>query len=301
MSGRLAALAGAGAALLAGCAGAPPAEIAASGPSDPARWTVSCTANDEWDNPGPPFRVHGNTYYVGTCGITALLVVGRDGHVLIDGGTEAGAGVIAANIEALGFRVDDVRLLLASHEHFDHVGGLAELQRRSGARLVSHPDAAPVLASGIEAPGDPQAGVLQPFAPAEVAEVLVDRQPVTLGTLALTPHFTPGHTQGALSWQWGSCEGDDCRTIVYADSLSPVSNESYRFSDHPALIADYRAAIDRVGGLECDILLTPHPVASGMHTRLLAGELTDTTACRRFAASLAQRLDARLAEEGQTR
>ena len=108
-----------------------------------ASWARQCTGWDDWDKPGPPFRLFGNAYYVGTCGISAILIAGSEGHILIDGGTAAGASVIAANIDKLGFRLSDIQLLLHSHEHFDHVGGLAELQKASGAKVMASALAAP--------------------------------------------------------------------------------------------------------------------------------------------------------------
>src|SRR5690606_31895327 len=246
----------AAAAALAACA---PTVAQEAAPDAQAQWAHTCAEWDDWDKPGPPFRVHGNTYYVGTCGIAAILVTGDDGHVLIDGGTEAGAAMIAANIEALGFALADVKLLLHSPEHFDHVGGLAELQRRSGARLLASPEAAPVLASGTTSDEDPQAGMHDPFPAARVDGQIVAGEPVRLGSLALTPVATPGHTAGALSWRWRSCEAGDCREIAYADSLSPVSSDSYRFIDHPAWVEAYRAGIERLAAVRCDIVLTPHP------------------------------------------
>lgn len=281
--------------LSASCAPAP--HVAQGADDRSTQWTQACADWDEWDKAGPPFRVHGNTWYVGTCGITALLVTGDDGHVLIDGGTAAGAAAIAANVEALGFRLADVKLLLHSHEHFDHVGGLAELQRRTGARLLASAEAAPVLASGRESADDPQFGMHEPFAAVRVDGPVVSGEAVVLGNLTLMPVATPGHTPGALSWQWQSCDGEDCRTIVYADSLSPISSDAYRFSDHPVYVADFREGLARLAGLDCAILLTPHPSASEMRKRLLAGSLAAEPRCEAYAAGIRSRLDARLAEE----
>lgn len=261
-------------------------------------WVNACADWDEWDKPGPPFRIHGNSWYVGTCGIAAVLIDGDAGHILIDGGTAAGADLIATNIGALGFRIEDVKFLAMSHEHFDHVGSLAELQRRSGAKLIASPEAAPVLASGKASENDPQFGMHDPFPAARVDEVLGDSQTVRLGSLELRPVATPGHTPGGLSWQWQSCDDEGCASIVYADSLSPISSESYRFSDHPEYVAAFRAGLQRLAELECTILLTPHPSASAMRDRLASNPgLVDTGACRSYAASVSKRLDARLAEE----
>lgn len=272
---------------------------AVTGQANPAQeWVESCADWDEWDKPGPPFRIFGNSYYVGTCGITAILVKGDEGHVLLDGGTEAGADIIAENIEALGVSLGEVKLLLHSHEHFDHVAGLSKLQRLTGARLLASPEAAPVLRTGIASDADPQAGMHDAFPTARVDGIVEEGEIVELGKLAFTPVATPGHTPGALSWQWQTCEEDRCLSIVYADSLSPVSSDSYRFTDYPAYIDAFRAGLQKLGALDCSILMTPHPSASSMRARLSALEgLVDREACKVYAGSVSTRLDTRIAGE----
>jgi metallo-beta-lactamase class B len=114
----------------------------------------------------------------------------------------------------------------------------------------------------------------------------------------LTAIATPGHTAGALSWRWVSCDGGVCRTIVYADSLSPVSRDGYRFSDHPAWLTAYRASITKIAASPCEILITPHPSASQMSQRFALGRpLLDENACRTYAATKTKDLDDRLAKE----
>jgi metallo-beta-lactamase class B len=272
----------------------PRAPIQTAGP----RWALACKDSDDWNKAAPPVRIHANTYMVGTCGISSILITGTDGHVLIDGGTEEGADLIAANIRRLGFRAEDVRFILHSHEHFDHVGGIAKLQRMSGAALVASAAAAKVFATGAAGADDPQAGMHKPFAPANVGRVVRDGEEVRLGNIMLTAMATPGHTAGALSWRWVSCDGGVCRTIVYADSLSPISRDDYRFSEHPQYLAAYRAAIAKIAASPCEILVTPHPSASGMKERFALGEpLLDTNACKTFAAERTKALDDRLAKE----
>jgi metallo-beta-lactamase class B len=137
-----------------------------------------------------------------------------------------------------------------------------------------------------------------PFPPARVDAVLQEDLEVRLGALELRAVATPGHTPGALSWQWQSCEGTHCEYIVYADSLSPISSDSYRFSDHPEYVAAYRAGLERLAGLDCAILLTPHPSAGAMRQRLLSADgLPDATACSDYAMAVLRRLETRLAEE----
>jgi metallo-beta-lactamase class B len=190
-----------------------------------------------------------------------------------------------------------VKILLHSHEHFDHVGGIGRLQQVSGALLMASPAAAAVFQTGAAGPGDPQAGMHKPFASARVDRILRDGETVRLGNLGLVAVATPGHTPGALSWHWGSCDGGICRRIVYADSLSPISRDDYRFSDHVAYVEAYRAGLSKLAALECDILLTPHPSASGMVARLGRASMEDRDACRDFATSVGEALDERLAKE----
>ena len=274
----------------------PRAPLAEAGP----KWAAACKDWDDWDKPAPPVRLHANTFLVGTCGISAILVTAKDGHVLIDGGTEKGADLIAANIRALGVKLTDVRFILHSHEHVDHVGGLARLQQLTGATLVASAPAAAVFATGTPAKHDPQAGILAPFPPPRVGRVIGDGDTIRFGGLLMTAMTTPGHTAGALSWRWESCDGGVCRTMVYTDSLSPVSRADYRFSDHPAAVAAFRRSIAKIAASRCEILLTPHPSASAMRTRLSAGQpLLDTGGCRAYAADRTKALDERLGREAK--
>jgi len=274
-------------------------EAAAAIAADLTEWTAQCEDWDEWDKPAQPFRIFGNSYYVGTCGIGAILITNDDGHFLIDSGTEAGADIVLANIRELGFEPADIELLLTSHEHFDHVGGMAKMQAATGADLLTSDAAAEVLRTGLVSVADPQFGTLGPMEPVRIVGTygLGNHYGYILDHLGVTMIATPGHTPGALTWSWRSCEREICRTIVYADSLSPVSSDDYRFSDHPEYVQAYRDGVARLAELECDILITPHPSASGMRDKLLAGDLTAVPNCAEYAASINARLDARLSEE----
>jgi metallo-beta-lactamase class B len=272
----------------------PRAPIESAGPL----WAAKCNGSSDYDKAAPPVRIHGNTYLVGTCGIASILIVGDRGDILIDGGTEEDADLIADNIRELGFRVEDIRFILVSHEHFDHVGGIAKLQRMSGATLVTSQPAAPVIRSGAPSKDDPQFGMVKPFPAAEVGRIVTDGEEVRLGNLMVTAIATPGHTPGAMSWRWVSCDGGVCRTIVYADSLSAISNDTYRFGDHPAALAAFRASIAKIAVSPCEILLTPHPSASDLPHRLALGEpLFNESGCKDYAAKLSRDLDERLAKE----
>lgn len=264
----------------------------------PQQWAASCSEWDDWDKPAPPYRIHGSTYYVGTCGISAILIAGDAGHILIDSGTEAGAEVVMDNVQKLGFRLNEIASILHSHEHFDHVGGHAKLRQASGAHVVASREAVDVLRTGEDHPQDPQFGLHEPMAPVQVDVIVGNGGTVQTETATVTAISTPGHSPGALSWTWQSCEASgDCRQIVYADSLSPISSDDYRFSDHPAYLGAFREGLDRLATTPCDILLTPHPSASEMVRRAASGSLVGGPSCADYAASIGTRLDERLAKE----
>jgi metallo-beta-lactamase class B len=227
-----------------------------------------------------------------------LLVISPDGDILIDGGPADAAPLVAANIEALGPRLGDVKWILTSHEHHDHVGGIAELQRLTGARVAARAEVRHALETGTLDPADPQAGLHQAFPPAHVDRVLHDGDSVQLGPVVLTVHATPGHSPGSTSWSWRSCERGECRNIAYVDSVTPVSADDYRFTDHPEYVARFRQSLQVIAGLDCDILITPHPGASSLYERLAGKEpLADPQSCRRYAQAGLAALDARLAKE----
>ncbi|MFL5575667.1 MAG: subclass B3 metallo-beta-lactamase [Gemmatimonadaceae bacterium] len=298
--------------LLALLAVLPPAALRAqTGDSAAARpSTPNCPNCAAWNAPQPPFRVFGNTYYVGTHGLSALLVTSSAGHVLIDGALPESAPAILANVRALGFRVEDVKLILNSHVHFDHAGGLAELQRRSGAVVAASAPSAEVLERGTSGPDDPQYGILPAIAPIASVRVVADGETVHVGPLALTAHLTPGHTHGGTTWSWRSCEGERCEDLVYADSQTPVSAEGFLFTRsaaYPGALADFAKGLAVLDRLPCGILLTPHPDASGLWARLArrdagdANALVDPSACRRYAASARERLAQRVEREKAAR
>jgi metallo-beta-lactamase class B len=275
-------------------AGAAPAPAGGGGEA----LAAACAGKDGWNDPAPPARIAGNVYYVGTCGIAVLLVASPKGHIVIDSATAQAAPLVADNIRRLGFDPAEVRILLSSHAHSDHAGGLAALKRLTGARLIALDEARAGLESGAVEAGDPQSGSIAGFAGVAVDRTVGDGGIVRLGPLALTAHATPGHTAGSTSWSWRTCEGGRCRTIVYADSLTAVAPDSYRFADHPALVARFRASFARVAGLKCDILITPHPGASNLFERLAGrAPLADPGACAAYAAAAGRRLDERLALE----
>jgi metallo-beta-lactamase class B len=266
----------------------------------------ACESCAAWNAPQRPFRLYGNAYYVGTHGLSAILIASDDGHILIDGDLPESVPSILANIRALGFRVADVKLILNSHVHFDHAGGIAELQRLSGAAVAASASSAEVLRRGSSGRDDPQYGVLRPIAPVANVRVIADRETLRVGPLAVTAYLTPGHTPGGTSWAWRSCEGVRCLAVVYADSQTPVSADDFLFTrnaTYPGVLRDFEKGLAALDSLPCSILVTPHPDASGLWSRLArrdagdADALVDPAACRRYSAGARERLAQRVAAE----
>ena len=172
-----------------------------------------CAADAGWDDPATPQRIYGNTWFVGTCGISAVLVTSAQGHVLIDGATIKGGAQILANIRALGFRPKDVRAIVFSHEHLDHAGGLAALQAATGAPVLARAPAAGTLKRGASDRSDPQYLVLDAFPAVARVQLIADDEVVKVGPLALQAIATPGHTLGGTSWSGGPLKRT-CRQVV---------------------------------------------------------------------------------------
>lgn len=274
------------------------AALAAAGPATVQDWRTACAGKDGWSDPAPPLHVFANVYDVGTCGITVLLVTSPRGHVLLDAATAEAAPSIAANIERLGFRLNDVKLIGTSHEHLDHVGGVAEMQRRTGATLMAMPSAYMQLQTGIPDKDDPQGGSIGNSPPADVGIMLRDGAEVAQAPFPLTAWATPGHAPGSTTWSWRSCEQKRCVTVVYADSVSSVSADSYRISDHKRYVEQFRRSLREIGSLRCDLLITPHPAASNFIERMEGkAPLISKGQCAAYAAEGRRNLDLRLARE----
>lgn len=268
---------------------------------------VYADLRSDWNTPQKPFQVYGNTYYVGTHGLGSILITSPQGHVLIDGALPESAALIVANIHALGFRIEDVKLILNSHVHFDHAGGIAELQKQSGARVAASASSAKVLESGAVDKDDPQYGLLPPIASVTNVQVFKDGETVKVGPLAMTAHLTPGHTPGGTSWAWQSCEQTRCLHVVYADSLNPISANGFLYTDRtrqPNAAAQLDKSFALLTALPCDILLVPHPDLVDLFGKLArrdqvpgVNSFVDANACRAYVQTGREKVDKRVASE----
>jgi metallo-beta-lactamase class B len=267
----------------------------------------SCSQCAEWNQPQKPFRIFGNSYYVGPHGLSSVLISSKAGHVLIDGGLPESAKQIAANMQSLGFRISDVKIILNSHVHFDHAGGIAEVQRLSGARVIASPWNAAVMKKGGVGRDDPQYGAVEAIAPVANVHEISDGGIVRIGPLVITAHFTPGHTPGGTSWTWKSCEAEVCWNMVFADSVTPVSADGFKFTNsptYPQVLEDFAKSFAFLEAAPCDILITTHPEASGLWDRFDARQrgvtpdpMVNSAACRQLAEHGREQLRLRIAEE----
>jgi metallo-beta-lactamase class B len=268
---------------------------------------TQCSDCDAWNAPQEPFKLFGNSYYVGPAGLSSVLITSTEGLILLDGALPQSAVPIEQHIRALGFDLANVRIIANSHAHYDHAGGIAALQRASGATVVASESGKRALESGMATPDDPQFG----FGPKVMGmpavgnvRVVADKEVVHAGPLAITAHYTPGHTPGAITWTWQSCEDTRCLNMVYADSLSAVSAPGFKFTSEPTRVEAFRKSIATIEQLPCGVLVTVHPDFVGIGKKLArrkeapdTNPFVDANSCRAYAVSRLTGLEARLAEE----
>lgn len=257
----------------------------------------------KWMAPQSPVRLHGSTHLVGFGDLNVAMIRTSAGLILVDGGVPQGVAAIESNLRTLGFSIKQVKLILSTEPHYDHAGGIAALARDSGATVVASASAAAVLRQGGGDPQDPQAAWLERFPGVSKLRIARDGDVIRLGDTAITAHATPGHTLGSMSWSWKSCEGKDCRTIVFASSLNPISADDWHFTDAKArpFITAFRGSFAKMKAMPCGMLIASHPL-DGDAQRLaqLAKARTPNpfavaSACRRYAERAEAALEKKLA------
>jgi metallo-beta-lactamase class B len=222
-------------------------------------------ATADWNRPVEPFRVVGNVYYVGASGVSAFLITTPKGHILIDTGFRETAPMVLAGITRLGFRVEDIRLLLASHAHYDHVGGMAEIKAASKARFLANPRDLELFARG--GAGDFAFGDKYLFPPIQADGKLHDGQRIRLGGVVLTAHFTPGHTKGCTSYTTKIREGQRSYDVVFPCSMTAPGYQLVDNPKYPEIASDYGISFAMLNRLPCDIFLGGHAWDFGLNEK----------------------------------
>ena len=209
-----------------------------------------------WNQPFKPFQIIGNIYYVGTNNLACYIIKTNAGLILLDTAMQESAPLVRANIEALGFKLKDIKIMLSSHAHFDHVAGHADMKAATGAKVYAMKADAEILESGGKKGFHP----LTPhYKPVKVDKILKDRQIVRLGEVAMTAHHTPGHTEGNTAWTMMVEDNGKRYNVVFTSSLS--INPGVRMVNNPtwAGVADaYAKSFARLKTLPCDVFLGPH-------------------------------------------
>ena len=225
-------------------------------------------AQSDWDEPFPPHRIADNLYYVGSKGLASYLITTTEGHILINSSFERTVPTIRGNVEKLGFKFTDIKILLASHAHSDHVAGHVLVRELTGAKVAVMAGDDKVIASG----GQGQYLHKEGWKPCPVDRVLKDGEVVSLGEARLTARLTPGHTRGCTTWLMQVKDGGKPLNVVIIGS--PNVNPGYELitnRDYPEIADDYKRTFRLLKSFPCDIFLGAHGNYYGMeakHARL---------------------------------
>jgi metallo-beta-lactamase class B len=209
-----------------------------------------------WNVAVKPFKVIGNIYYVGANEITSFLITTPKGHILLDGGFAETVPLIKESLKQLGFRLEDIKILINSQGHYDHAGGLALLKELTKASLVVSKADAELISNGGK--GDFAWGDKLTFQPVKADRLLDDRDEIELGGVTMTARLTPGHTKGCTTWTMKVKEGGKQYAVVF---LGSTTAPGYRLVDnllYPNIAADYAYTFKLLKSIECDVFLASH-------------------------------------------
>ena len=245
-----------------------------------------------WLEPIEPLQITDHVWQIGTAEITALLVKTDQGAVLIDAGMPQTADLLLANMKRLGVAPGDLRFILHSHAHADHVGPLAAIKRATGAVLVSNAESAALLERGGSHDIHFADGITYP--PVHPDRLVQDGEVVQLGSTAFTAAFTPGHTPGSMSWTWSDTHNGRVVRIAYADSLSAPGYRLLNNPAYPHILEAYAHSAAVIAKLPCDLLLTPHPGQSGWDYGNAARPHPEPTSCAAYAKAAEMQLKKQL-------
>jgi metallo-beta-lactamase class B len=259
----------------------------------------------DWTNPFPPFRIIGNIYYVGSQGLAVYLITTSEGNILINSNLEKSVPMIRDNVEKLGFRFSDTKILLISHAHVDHCAGSAAVKELTGAKyMVMDADVPAVEDGGKVRFGNDTKSDASQYQPAKVDRVLHDGDEVKLGDTVLTAHLTPGHTKGTTTWTMKVADGGKTYNVVIVGS--PNVNPGYKLVNnalYPQIASDYERMFRVLKSLPCDVFLGAHGDYYGMeakYARMKAGgpnPFIDPEGYKSYIAEREQTFRAELAKQ----
>ncbi len=239
--------------------------------------TLTCLAADPpaWRQPFAAHRVVGNVYYVGTYDLASFLIVTPAGNVLINGGLADSVPLMRKSVADLGFQWKDIRWMLTTQAHFDHVAAFAEIQRTTGAKVLATEADARLLEDGGKSDFH-FTGAEYHYAPVKVAERIQDGQTLKLGGTEITVYLHPGHTKGSASYAIPVTEGGRTYRVLIANigTINPgvkLLGEPH----YPGIAADYAKTFEKQKALSCDIFLSSHASQYGLHSKYTPGAAYD--------------------------
>jgi metallo-beta-lactamase class B len=255
----------------------------------------------EWNKPATPHQIIGPIYFVGTNQLAAFLITTPDGHILLDPGYEQSVPLVKESIRKLGFKYEDIKLLLNSQAHFDHAAGLAQIKRETGARLAAMAEDAKLLEAGGH--GDFLFGDRYPFPPVTVDRVLKDGDVIEQGNVRLVAHHTPGHTKGATTFTTHADEGGRAYQVVFA--ASTTINDGTRLLENPTypnIVEDWERTYAILDSLSPGVWLSQHTTVFDMEGKLArrgkgSNPYIDPKGYRTWLFTSRQRFSAQLAKE----
>jgi metallo-beta-lactamase class B len=219
----------------------------------------------KWNQPVKPFKIIGNIHYVGAHEVSSYLITSPQGHILLDSGFEETVPQIKENVAALGFRMEDVKVIITSHAHSDHVGGIALLKQLTGAKLMVSEADAEALARGGK--NDPNFGDRFSFDPITVDRKLQDGEMVQVGDTTMTARLTPGHTRGCTTWTMTVREGSKFYDVVFIGSTTVPGYKLIGNTGYPNIVGDYESTFRLLKLMSCDVFLAPHGSFFALHEK----------------------------------
>jgi metallo-beta-lactamase class B len=229
-------------------------------------------SNPDWTRPFAPFRMIGNVYWVGSYDLATYLITSPQGHILVNTGVGDTAKQIKAGVEQLGFSMTDVRFITVTHGHFDHVAGVAELKRMTGATVAVTEQEATLLESGGKT--DFRFGTTPgaQFEPVKVDRRLKAGEKITVGKTELTVHHHPGHTKGATSFTFDVPDAGRTYRVVIANmgSINPGVTVS-GMPNYPGITQDYARTFREQKAMQIDVWLASHAGQFNMHGKYKPG------------------------------
>ncbi|MDB5122715.1 MAG: beta-lactamase domain protein [Mucilaginibacter sp.] len=225
----------------------------------------------DWSKDYQPFRICGNLYYVGTYDLACYLITTPQGHILINTGLAESVPMIRSHIEALGFRFSDIKILLATHAHFDHVGAMAEIKKITGAKMMINEHDAPLLADG----GNSDyvfGGKGSTFQPVKADRLLHGYDTVKLGGIQIIALHHPGHTKGACSFLFDVKDEHRLYRVLIANMPSILDGVKPGMATYPDVAKDYAFTLAAMKNLQFDIWLASHASQFGMHQKHKPGD-----------------------------